>query len=220
MDFNTLIAPLRSIIETGGAVVAILLICSVLALTVALCKLWQFWRAGVGRHVVLREAVNLWDQRQIEPATETLNRSNSYLAPVIRTGFEVRGTAPADLAARLEAEAEAQFLKLERGFRFLDNVAQLAPLMGLFGTVLGMISAFQSLQDAGNQVDPSILAGGIWVALMTTAVGLAVAMPTSLVLSWFEQRMDSERVFAGQLIQAVAAPSESWSETKQAVNAA
>ena len=109
-------------------------------------------------------------------------------------------------APRLEAEAEARFARLERGFRLLDSVAQLAPLLGLFGTVLGMISAFQALQAAGSQVDPSILAGGIWVALLTTAVGLAVAMPTALVLSWFEARMDAERVLAQQAIRTILAP--------------
>ncbi len=65
-----------------------------------------------------------------------------------------------DSAKRLEAEAESRFAQLEGGFRFLDSVAQLAPLLGLFGTVLGMIDAFQSLQAAGDQVDPSLLAGG------------------------------------------------------------
>ena len=69
-----------------------------------------------------------------------------------------------------------------------------------------MISAFQALQEAGAQVDPSILAGGIWVALLTTAVGLAVAMPTALILSWFESRMDRERVFAQQALHSILAP--------------
>ena len=109
-------------------------------------------------------------------------------------------------AARLQAEAETRFAKLERGFRLLDSVAQLAPLLGLFGTVLGMIEAFQSLQAAGAQVDPSILAGGIWVALLTTAVGLVVAMPTALILSWFEQRMEAERVLADKAILTVLHP--------------
>lgn len=90
--------------------------------------------------------------------------------------------AVASASERLEAEAEIRFARLERGLRYLDNVAQLAPLLGLFGTVLGMIEAFQALQDAGSQVDPSVLAGGIWVALLTTAVGLVVAMPTSVAL--------------------------------------
>ena len=114
-------------------------------------------------------------------------------------------SGPAD-AARLEAEAETRFARLESGFRLLDSVAQLAPLLGLFGTVLGMIEAFQSLQQAGAQVDPSLLAGGIWVALLTTAVGLAVAMPTALVLSWFEARMDAERVTAGRAISTILFP--------------
>lgn len=70
-----------------------------------------------------------------------------------------------------------------------------------------MIEAFRSLQAAGSQVDPSILAGGIWVALLTTAVGLVVAMPTALILSWLEQRMEAERVIADKAILTVLNPS-------------
>ena len=69
----------------------------------------------------------------------------------------------------------------------------MAPLLGLFGTVLGMIDAFRALQAAGDAVDPSVLAGGIWVALLTTAAGLGVAMPTSLALTFFESRAARER---------------------------
>jgi biopolymer transport protein ExbB len=75
-------------------------------------------------------------------------------------------------------------------FRPLEVVASLAPLLGLFGTVLGMISAFQQLEAAGNQVNPAILSGGIWVALLTTAAGLAVAMPVVVILNWLERRVD------------------------------
>jgi biopolymer transport protein ExbB len=79
-------------------------------------------------------------------------------------------------------------------------VAQVAPLLGLFGTVLGMIEAFQGLQQAGAAVDPSALAGGIWVALLTTAVGLVVAMPASLLLTWFDGRIAGESLMAQRLI--------------------
>ena len=75
-------------------------------------------------------------------------------------------------------------------FRPLEVIASLAPLLGLFGTVLGMITAFQQLESAGNQVNPAILSGGIWVALLTTAVGLAVAMPVVVILNWLERRVD------------------------------
>jgi biopolymer transport protein ExbB len=69
-----------------------------------------------------------------------------------------------------------------------------------------MIDAARALQEAGSNVDPTILAGGIWVALMTTAAGLAVAMPTSLILSGLEARMRRERVFAETALRRVLAP--------------
>ncbi len=213
-------APLQNIINTGGPVVVILLAASVLALAVTFYKIIQFRAAGVGSHLILKRALVLWDGNERDFALTELARSNNYLVPVVQIGFLAQNKEPATVAARLEAEAETLFTQLEHGFRFLDNVAQLAPLLGLFGTVLGMISAFQALQEAGNQVDPSILAGGIWVALLTTAVGLAVAMPTSLILSWFEQRMDAERVFAGQAIQSIVSPKGVDASNHVAANAA
>lgn len=207
-----LVAPLRQILDLGGPVVAVLIAVSVLTLALVLYKLWQFTRAGVGRHKALNQALTAWDQGNTATAQSHLRRSTSYLAPVTQLAFAQTSAGPEGLAERLTSEAESRFAKLERGFRFLDTVAQLAPLLGLFGTVLGMIEAFQSMQNAGSQVDPSILAGGIWVALMTTAVGLAVAMPTSLVLSWFEGRMAEERVTADRLITTALRPSMSAPE--------
>ncbi|MGK7652038.1 MULTISPECIES: MotA/TolQ/ExbB proton channel family protein [unclassified Roseovarius] len=199
---NAVLESLRQIADLGGPVVLILLAVSVITLATVLYKLWQFSAAGVGRHKALKEAVAAWDEGDLAAALAALKQSKSYLAPVIEMAFSAR---PED-AKRLEAEAESRFARLEGGFRLLDSVAQLAPLLGLFGTVLGMIEAFQSLQEAGAQVDPSLLAGGIWVALLTTAVGLAVAMPTSMVLSWFEGRMDGERVTAERAISTVLHP--------------
>ncbi|MEX3314514.1 MotA/TolQ/ExbB proton channel family protein [Sulfitobacter sp. PS-8MA] len=200
-----LLAPLRDIAETGGPVVVILMVVAVLTLAVALYKTWQFRAAAVGRHRALSEAVRAWEQGDRPAAEAALTRSKSYLVPVVKMAM----TTPGAGQARLQAEAELRFAKLERGFRLLDSVAQLAPLLGLFGTVLGMIEAFRALQDAGAQVDPSILAGGIWVALLTTAVGLVVAMPTALVLSWLEQRMENERVIADKAILTVLHPGQS-----------
>lgn len=195
---------LRQIAELGGPVVLILMGVSVVTLATVIYKLWQFTAVGVGRHRHLGNAVTAWDIADQAEAQRELALSHSYLAPVIGMAFAARRPD----RARLSAEFESRFAELERGFRLLDSVAQLAPLLGLFGTVLGMIEAFQSMQDAGAQVDPSLLAGGIWVALLTTAVGLAVAMPTALVLSWFEARMDGERVIAEQALTTILAPQE------------
>jgi len=117
----------------------------------------QFQFSGVGRHRALRLAVTAWDNGVGAGARDALAQSSSYLVPVI----EMALAASSAHNDRFVAEAERSFAELERGLRSIENIAQLAPLLGLFGTVLGMIEAFQALQDAGNQVDPSILAGGI-----------------------------------------------------------
>lgn len=199
---NDLLNSIRQIADLGGPVVMALIAVSVVTLATVLYKMWQFTAAGVGRHRAVSDAVAAWDRGDRAGAKLALERSKSYLAPVIDMAL---GARPEDVT-RLQAEAETRFARLEGGLRFLDSVAQMAPLLGLFGTVLGMIEAFQSLQDAGTQVDPSILAGGIWVALLTTAVGLAVAMPTAMVLSWFEGRMDAERVTAERAITTILFP--------------
>lgn len=192
---------LLSIYDLGGPVVLLLLAVSILALAVIFYKTAHLAKARVGCHSQLQTAVEAWDAGDEQKALAHLEMSRSYLRDVLSHAMSGQKDA-----ARLEAEAEARFARLESGFRLLDSVAQMSPLLGLFGTVLGMISAFQALQGAGTQVDPSVLAGGIWVALLTTAVGLAVAMPTSLVLSWFEARMDGERVFADRAIHTILAP--------------
>ncbi|MEP2715699.1 MotA/TolQ/ExbB proton channel family protein [Pseudophaeobacter sp.] len=192
------------VLDLGGPVVLLLLCVSVLTAALVLYKLWQYQAARVGRHRQLAAAVAAWDLGEGDRALAALAESRSYLGPVLQ--LALTSSATQELSERVDAEAEARFAQLERGLGALDMVAQLAPLMGLFGTVIGMIEAFQKLQSAGSSVDPSLLAGGIWVALLTTAAGLAVAMPTSLVLSWLTARMQRERIFANRALRVVFAP--------------
>jgi len=84
-------------------------------------------------------------------------------------------------------------LKLEQLRSYLhplEVIATLSPLLGLLGTVIGMIMAFQQMAAAGNQVDLSVLSGGIWQALLTTAVGLTVAIPVVAVHTWLERKIE------------------------------
>ena len=192
------------VVSLGGPVVVVLFAMSVLMLAVTFYKIWQFSASGVGRHKVLSDALAAWDAGDQRTARTRLIESRSYLAPIVASAMDA--TAQPGLDERLEAEAGVALAGLERGYRLLDTIAQLAPLLGLFGTVLGMIDAFQNLQQAGSSVDPSLLAGGIWVALLTTAVGLAVAMPTSMILTWLESRTARERVFADKALRTVLVP--------------
>lgn len=187
---------LAGIYDLGGPVVMLLGVISIISLSAAIYKLIQFSVARVGARKTLNIALKSAETGDLVSTRKTLASDRHFLRPVLE--MAALGQAEYDVIA---AQAETRFLRLERGLRLLDSIAQLAPLLGLFGTVLGMISAFQALQEAGSQVDPSILAGGIWVALLTTAVGLAVAMPTALVVSWFEGRMEAERVFTEAAVQ-------------------
>lgn len=186
-----------TLLELGGWVVGVLLVLSVFALAIVLLKLFQFARERVGAHGRAREALRLWSERDYAGAEQKVAGDRSAVSETLSTAIRLSARRSASKAA-IEEEvgriAVGRLHHLQRGFRALDAIAQIAPLLGLFGTVLGMIQAFQSLQDAGNAVDPSILAGGIWVALLTTAVGLAIAMPVSLILTWFESRAENERV--------------------------
>lgn len=195
--FDNIIDAIGSFLTLGGPVVAILLLLSVFALALILIKLMQFQRERIGRRGRSNRALHAWFHRNQGEARTLLSNARSPVEEALSTTMRLAAWGKADKQA-IEDEvsrlAVGRLHNLQRGFRALDAIAQVAPLLGLFGTVLGMIDAFQRLQEAGNSVDPSILAGGIWVALLTTACGLAVAMPVSLMLTWFETRLENERV--------------------------
>lgn len=83
-----------------------------------------------------------------------------------------------------------ELLRLERGFRTLSILGHTAPLLGLLGTIIGMIKAFMVIELSGGRVDSQALAGGIWEAMLTTGVGLAVAIPVLLMLHILESKAD------------------------------
>ncbi|MCT8997061.1 MotA/TolQ/ExbB proton channel family protein [Chelativorans intermedius] len=201
-----IIDTIASFLALGGPVVALLVLLSVFALALILLKLAQFWRERVGRHARAERALHAWFHEGYGAARQMLEGDRSpagtALAACMRLAA-LRSVPKAEIEDDVSRIALTRLHELQRGLRALDAIAQVAPLLGLFGTVLGMIDAFRQLQDAGSAVDPSLLAGGIWVALLTTATGLAVAMPVSLVLTWFETRLENERVAIETMTGAV-----------------
>lgn len=201
---DSLFSPFRALYDLGGPVLLLLLAVSIFTLTMIILKAWQFRSARVSKEEQIRQAIASWDRGEHDRALSEIQSSRHFLAPVIALGMQERSGD--GLTKRLESEAEQKLQPMEGGFRILDMVAQLAPLLGLLGTVIGMIEAFQALQNAGSQVDPAALAGGIWVALLTTAAGLTVAMPTSVALSWFEAQMDEARSLADYAFSVISRP--------------
>lgn len=183
---------LRIFIEAGGPVVLVLLAMSVIALAIVLMKIWQLRQVGASDTHTAREALTLYRAGRRREATARASGSRNPAARAL--AYVIRGQQRQVPEAALRDAVYhygADMLDALRGyFRPLEVIAALAPLLGLLGTVIGMIEAFQQLEAAGNQVDPSVLSGGIWEALLTTAVGLSVAMPVVVALNWLERRVD------------------------------
>ena len=189
------LAGLIGIVELGGPVVALLIVVSVVGLAVILAKVWQFARVGGKTRRRVERAVYSWEQGRVREAARGLRTVKGPLATVVGTAMEgvLERRSETLIREQVEQTALNELAQLRSYLRILEAIAQAAPLLGLLGTVLGMIEAFRTLESAGAQVDPSALAGGIWVALLTTAVGLSVAIPAALALYWFDGSIEREK---------------------------
>ncbi len=175
----------------GGAVIWVIGALSVATLALALWKLWRLLRAGAWAGARTETALAAWARGDAETAHDLLRRRGGLRARLARAALQAVTQLP-EPQAREETLRVARGLLAEArsGLRALELSASIAPLLGLLGTVIGMIAAFQALQAAGAQADPATLAGGIWEALLTTAAGMSVAILASLALSWFESVTD------------------------------
>lgn len=182
----------QELLVLAGPVVLVLAAMSVVALTLMLLKLWQFHRARIGDERQLKEALACWREGRerdvLAMARASASPSVEAVARAVRG--RRRGVAEARVREELVRFGSEVIEDLRGGLRTLEVIASLAPLLGLLGTVLGMIDAFRQLELAGNRVDPAVLSGGIWEALLTTAVGLSVAIPVIAVVTWLERRVD------------------------------
>lgn len=208
--------------DIGGPVVALLAMMSMIALTITFFKIWQFRAGGVGRHAAAAKILSSQDDLTAQDVYTQLHNVKSPVAQVLTHASDKLWHANWSLTQAREDThrvAVSQLHDLEKYLRGIDIIAQTAPLLGLFGTVLGMIEAFSKLEQAGASVDPSQLAGGIWVALLTTAAGLAVAIPFSVVGSWFEGRIENERVAMETFLTQFFARVDTSTATPQAPTA-
>ncbi len=192
---QTALSPVQRLLAAGGPVIVILAVLAVLALGVGFVKFVQFVLLGVGRNGFVKPMIDaLRAERPAEAATELEHRRN----PVARVmAAAIRGKSDTGMSDALVREettrvAQAQLDGLERGLALLSLIATIAPLLGLLGTVLGMIEAFQQMETVGDRIEPAVLAGGIWEALLTTAAGLSVAIPAAVLFTWLQRAVDVE----------------------------
>ena len=168
------------IFEKGGAMMYGLMMLSVYAVAVVIFKIVQFRKANVFDRSFIEPALREIKQGDRVRATRILAGINGPIARIMRVAFECvanREMSQKSKEAEIMRVGSGDLRYLEAHLRGLEMTANIAPLMGLLGTVIGMIGSFSKLSLSGTRVDPTLLAGGIWEALLTTAGGLAVAIP-------------------------------------------
>ena len=183
-------------LDKGGPALWIIFIISIVLLSIIFYKLGHLMKLGVWQSKRTTLILDYWKSNEIEHLRKVFLNTNGVRETLAqKTILSIIDEALAEDSAREECEAHARnsLRQANQGLRSIELIAHIAPLLGLLGTVLGMIEAFQRLQESGNQADPSILAGGIWEALLTTAAGMAVAIVATVSLSFFENIIDKLR---------------------------
>ena len=192
-------------IEKGGIIFSILLVLSAVGLTLITYKFIE---------------INFFNDFDLQSFEEDLSKSNTLndfkrlidLRPsserkifLIETiNIMEKNSSKTWKDQEIETLIHKKYLKSQRFLPSLEIIAQVSPLVGLLGTVIGMIDSFNELELGGSLVDPSILAGGIWTALLTTAMGLIVAIPALISHYFFDKKLtnitQSSSVFLTKLI--------------------
>ncbi|RJO74313.1 MAG: MotA/TolQ/ExbB proton channel family protein [Myxococcales bacterium] len=175
--------------DKGGAVMYPIALCAVLAATVFFERMWSLRRERIIPVRLIKAVDNLVREQKFSEAGVLCEQDRSAVSVVLLTGLRHVGKTRDIVKERMEETGKSVAADLERFVNVLGTVAAVSPLLGLLGTVTGMIDVFQKVTSQGVG-DPRYLASGIWEALITTAAGLIVAIPTYVIYRYFLSRVD------------------------------
>ena len=177
------------IIQAAGWPIWLLLIASVIALALIIERLWYLRRSRILPAGILEQAIRDYREGRIDSSTISRLEKNSPLGAVLATGLQHSDMSRDNMREAMEETGRGVALQMERFLTTIGTIATLAPLMGLFGTVVGMIEIFGAQNATG--ANPAQLAHGISIALYNTGFGLLIAMPTLVFYRHFRALVDS-----------------------------
>ncbi len=183
---------LLTLFADGGFMMYPLVLCSMISVGVMIAKFFTLHIAHTGTNRVLAEVDELVHAGDVEGAIEICRATPGPASAIILAGLRrIQGKRlnEGELETSVATVGTIELGFLERGLVILATIANVAPLMGFLGTVMGMVLAFAAIEAAGN-VDPALVAGGIKVALLTTAAGLVIAVPVNIAYNFFVTRID------------------------------
>lgn len=168
-----------------------ILLCSVVLITIILERFYHFYRARTKIPNIFPRIKALLKDGKADEASKLCENTSGPIAHILAIGIHIRNRSIEEKEKIIARAGSRLIRQLDKNLRGLASISNITPLLGLLGTVTGMIKAFMKIQELGGRVDASVLAGGIWEALITTAAGLSVAIPTLVAYHYFEGRVDN-----------------------------
>ncbi|KPK40207.1 MAG: hypothetical protein AMJ78_07450 [Omnitrophica WOR_2 bacterium SM23_29] len=178
----------------GGPVMIPILLCSILAFAIIIERFIYLQRARIDTKKFMEDISASLKRNRIMEAIDMCEQTPGPIANVLKAGILRHDRTRHEIREAIEDAGLHEIPRLEKNIGLLATIAHISPLLGLLGTVTGMVKAFQIVQEkstALNPVSPGDLAGGIWEALITTVVGLIVAIPTLAAYNYFVNRMNN-----------------------------
>jgi biopolymer transport protein ExbB len=178
------------IVQAGGILMLPIILCSVLAIAIIIERFWTLNPSRIAPRNMLPEVWSKIKQNQLDAAELRELRNSSALGQILASGLVNAKSGRTIMVESIEQAAGHVIHDMSRYLNLLGTIAQITPLLGLLGTVLGMIRVFTEIMAQGTG-NANVLAGGISEALITTAAGLTVAIPTLLFYRFFQRRIDT-----------------------------
>ena len=181
------------IIQKGGPVMYPIILCSILALAIIIERLYSLHKAKIDTVDFMNNIELTIKRNRIADAIKICDQTPGPIAHIVKAGILKHDRPRQEIREAIEDAGHQEVPRLEKHIGLLSTIAHISPLLGLLGTVTGMVRAFQIIQEktaSFNPVSPGDLAGGIWEALLTTVAGLIVAIPTVVVYNYLVNRVD------------------------------
>lgn len=182
------------LMQKGGPMVYIIVLLSVIAVAVTLERIYNLARARVDSNKFMDSIMAVLKRNKIIEAIELCNKTPGPIAHIIKAGILKHDRSKPEIKEAVEEAAQLEIPRMEKNIPILATIAHIAPLLGLLGTVMGMIKSFQVIQEkalSAAPVNPGDLAGGISEALLATVAGLVVAIPAYVAYNYLVSRVNS-----------------------------
>ncbi|MFH1798659.1 MAG: MotA/TolQ/ExbB proton channel family protein [Candidatus Omnitrophota bacterium] len=177
----------------GGPLMFLVLVCSIIAFAVVIERLWHLRRAKINTEEFMVDIAETLRRNKILSAIDKCNAMPGPIAQILKAGILKHDRPRSEIKEAISDAGLYEVPRLEKNLGALATIAHITPLLGLLGTVTGMVRAFQVIEQKASAlmpINPGDLAGGIWEALITTVAGLSVAIPTYVAYNFLVSKVD------------------------------